>query len=299
MQFCKGSTLQAPGPASPRRLGRSVVLPAMASSSRSGQPPLASAASASQWQRDWQRWIQEAEEVDFEWLLHAEPGGSTGGSKVPNAEVPVVHKAYEVSHGPTASQWQQWCAHFDLERATFVRHEQRDKRCYGQLSYDRQGSNQHAPSAATLYMKRSRKLNMCIMLRRAMCHPMLAVGSEITIMRGKVNAKTTADQHESVFNIKFSTVEDYTVTVGYSRHEDGGKHTGITHAWIMFGRGCTTSDRREAAMDLMLNLAGFHVHFQSWAPRLQRMDPAPALPQRQPMAPAPVSRWRPKEQQAA
>ena len=268
----------------------------MASSSSSGQPPPASVASASQWQRDWQRWIQEAQEVDFEWLLQAEP---LGGSTIPNAEVYVVHKAHEVSHGPIASRWQQWCAHFELERATFVRHEDRDKRVYGQLSYDRQGANQHAPNAAALYLKRSRQLNMCIMLRRAMCHPMLAVGSEITILRGKVNAKTAAEQHESVFNIKFSTVEDYTVTVGYSRHEDGGKHTGITHAWIMSGRGCTTSDRREAAMDLMLNLAGFHVHFQPWAPRLARTDPAPALSQRQPMAPAPVLRWRPKEQQAA
>jgi len=78
----------------------------------------------------WQRWIQEAEEIDFGWLLRPRPQGT----KIPNAEVTVVHQASDVAHGPLASQWQQWCAHFDLERASFEKHELRDKRCYGQLS---------------------------------------------------------------------------------------------------------------------------------------------------------------------
>ena len=55
-----------------------------------------------------------------------------------------------------------------------------------------------------------------------MCHPTLAAGSEITVMRGKVNVKTTSEQYESVFNIKFLILEDYSVTIGYSRHKDGG-----------------------------------------------------------------------------
>ena len=76
---------------------------------------------------------------------------------------------------------------------------------------------------------------MIAMLERLQQHP-LAVGSDgnsnILILEGKVNAKSIAPQHESIFNVKLTTVLCFNLTVGYGRHNDPYlKHGQSTHAW--------------------------------------------------------------------
>ena len=73
------------------------------------------------------------------------------------------------------------------------------------------------------------------MLTKLQTHP-LAVGSDgganIMLLTGKVNAKSGAEQHESNFNVKLTTCLGFTLTVGYSRHEDPKLRAGqqTTHA---------------------------------------------------------------------
>ena len=66
-------------------------------------------------------------------------------------------------------------------------------------------------------------------------HP-LAVGSNgyknFLFLEGKVNSQSSADAHESVYNLKFTTTLGFTLTVGYSRYKD---QKGKTHAWVSFG----------------------------------------------------------------
>ena len=70
-------------------------------------------------------------------------------------------------------------------------------------------------------------------------HP-LAVGSDgslnFVMLEGKVNEKSKAEDHESVYNVKLTTRLGFNLTVGYSRHKDP---EGITHAWVAFGDHCT------------------------------------------------------------
>ena len=78
-------------------------------------------------------------------------------------------------------------------------------------------------------------------------HP-LAVGSDgesnWMILDGKVNARSKADQHESVYNVKLTTILGFNLTVGYSRFKDPG-YLASTHAWAAFGDHCTFQWQRE------------------------------------------------------
>ena len=78
-------------------------------------------------------------------------------------------------------------------------------------------------------------------------HP-LAVGSDgksnLMILDGKVNAQSKADAHESVYNVKLTTILGFNLTVGYSRFKDPG-YLGSTHAWVAFGDHCTSQWQRE------------------------------------------------------
>ena len=55
-------------------------------------------------------------------------------------------------------------------------------------------------------------------------HP-LAVGSDgltnFLYLEGKVNSQSSADDHESVYNVKFTTTLGFTLTMGYSRYKSG------------------------------------------------------------------------------
>ena len=88
-------------------------------------------------------------------------------------------------------------------------------------------------------------------------HP-LAVGSDgfknFLWLEGKVNSQSSADDHESVYNVKFTTTLGFTLTMGYSRYKD---RAGTTHAWIAFGELCSSRWQKELGVDLLLNLVGY------------------------------------------
>ena len=94
------------------------------------------------------------------------------------------------------------------------------------------------PSQATLALKRG-STDMNSMFDNMKKHP-LAVGSDgmsnWMILDGKVNAQSKVDQHESMYNVKLTTILGFNLTVGYSRFKDP---EGRTHAWVAFGDHCT------------------------------------------------------------
>ena len=85
---------------------------------------------------------------------------------------------------------------------------------------------------------------MNTMLERLKEHP-LAVGSDGSnwlMLEGKVNERSQPDEHESVYNVKLTTILGFNLTVGYSRYRDKGART---HAWVAFGEYCTEEWQRE------------------------------------------------------
>ena len=94
-------------------------------------------------------------------------------------------------------------------------------------------------------------------------HP-LAVGSDgyknFLFLEGKVNSQSSADDHESVYNVKFTTTLGFTLTMGYSRYND---QVGTTHAWIAFGEGCSSREQKKLGVDLLLNLVGYRCVYGS------------------------------------
>ena len=94
-------------------------------------------------------------------------------------------------------------------------------------------------------------------------HP-LAVGSDgfkhFLFLEGKVNSQSSADDHESVYNVKFTTTLGFTLTMGYSRYKDA---VGTTHAWIAFGEECSSHWQKELGVDLLLNLVGYRCVYGS------------------------------------
>ena len=94
-------------------------------------------------------------------------------------------------------------------------------------------------------------------------HP-LAVGSDgyknFLFLEGKVNSQSSADDHESVYNVKFTTTLGFTLTMGYSRFKDP---LGTTHAWIAFGELCSSPWQKELGVDLLLNLVGYRCVYGS------------------------------------
>ena len=94
-------------------------------------------------------------------------------------------------------------------------------------------------------------------------HP-LAVGSDgyknFLFLEGKVNSQSSADDHESVYNVKFTTTLGFTLTMGYSRYNDA---VGTTHAWIAFGEECSSHWQKELGVDLLLNLVGYRCVYGS------------------------------------
>ena len=94
-------------------------------------------------------------------------------------------------------------------------------------------------------------------------HPR-AVGSNgyqnMLYLEGKVNDQSSPEDHESVYNVKFTTTVGFTLTVGYSRYKDA---LNTTHAWVMFGESCSWPWQRELGVDLLLNLVGYRCVYGS------------------------------------
>ena len=123
-------------------------------------------------------------------------------------------------------------------------------------------------------------------------HP-LAVGSDgyknFLFLEGKVNSQSSADDHESVYNVKFTTTLGFTLTMGYSRYND---QVGTTHAWIAFGELCSSRWQKELGVDLLLNLVGYRcVYGSDHKVCCHTRTPFPAS--RSPVAQAPVPSAQP------
>lgn len=95
------------------------------------------------------------------------------------------------------------------------------------------------------------------------------------------------DTHESLFKYKFEVLYGFSLTIGYSRHKDGGIESGRTHAWAAFGANCTTKVRKEVAVDLLLEFTCHHPSFRHhhltgahtkrmWVPKVLDVPHTPA-----------------------
>ena len=71
-------------------------------------------------------------------------------------------------------------------------------------------------------------------------HP-LAIGSDDEtnhqILDGMVNAVSSAASYESLYNEKFRTTLNFTITFGHSRFKST-EASRVTHAWVAFGENC-------------------------------------------------------------
>ena len=142
-----------------------------------------------------------------------------------------------------ASRWQQYSETAQDHSATLTNVDNPKRRhTVGNLWWNK-GS---PPHQATLALKR-KSTDMNSMFANMKRHP-LAVGSDgksnWMILDGKVNAQSKVDQHESVYNVKLTTILGFNLTVGYSRFKDPG-YLASTHAWVAFGDHCTFQWQRE------------------------------------------------------
>ena len=167
----------------------------------------------------------------------------------------------DVERKDLASRWQHYSDAQDQERMERVTLTEIDnpKRKYavGNLWWNK-GS---PPRQATLALMRG-VTSMNTMFSNMQEHP-LAVGSDgwsnMMVLDGKVNAQSKANQHESVYNVKFTTVLAFNLTVGYSRFKDPGFWR--THAWVAFGENCTFQWQRELGVNFLLDLVGYKAYF--------------------------------------
>ena len=130
-----------------------------------------------------------------------------------------------------ASRWQQYSETAQDHSATLTNVDNPKRRhTVGNLWWNK-GS---PPHHATVALKRG-STDTNSMLSNMKQHP-LAVGSDREsnwmILDGKVNAQSKADQHESVHNVKLTTILGFNLTVGYSRFKDP-EYSGATHAWVV------------------------------------------------------------------
>ena len=73
------------------------------------------------------------------------------------------------------------------------------------------------------------------MFKKSQTHPLLVLDSKAYVsenwlmLDGKVCRQSKASDHESVYNIRCSTVMGFNLDFGYSRFRDRGD---TTHAWV-------------------------------------------------------------------
>ena len=199
-----------------------------------------------------------------------------------------------------ASRWQQWLTDHPCTQAAKLEkvkadgsHKQR-----GNVWFNKGAS----PKQATLSLH-SHDTDMNSMTGTLKTHPLAAGSDGLTnflYLEGKVNSQSSADDHESVYNVKFTTALGFTLTMGYSRYKD---RAGTTHAWIAFGELCSSPWQKELGVDLLLSLVGYSCVFAS-----STTAPAPAqapassaassvAPTSQPLAGSPLMQDQAKEQE--
>ena len=107
---------------------------------------------------------------------------------------------------------------------------------------------------ADVWLKRG-DTYMSDMCNRCREHP-LAVGSV---------------HHDSIYNLKFTTVLGFDLTFGYSRHKSTIESQ-ITHAWIAFGARCTEPWQKRYGVDFLLHICGLRSYYSSHAPEQQDVE---------------------------
>ena len=109
---------------------------------------------------------------------------------------------------------------------------------------------------ANSYLRRG-YIDLVTMSRMIDSHPALAIGSRKELTN-KVNTKSPAHTHESIFDIKFKCCLGWRLTMGYTWNKDRRDSSGrqITHVWVKMGFNCVEQWQREMSCDLMLNIVG-------------------------------------------
>ena len=190
-----------------------------------------------------------------------------------------------------ASRWQQWLIDHPCTQTANLTNLKADG------SHKQQGNvwfNKGASAKQATLSLHSHDTDMNSMTGTLKTHP-LAVGSDgfsnFLYMEGKVNSQSSADDHESVYNVKFTTTLGFTLTMGYSRFKD---QVGTTHAWIAFGELCSSRWQKELGVDLLLNLVGYRCVYGSSA-----TAPAASMVASSATAPAPAQAPAPSAQPLA
>jgi hypothetical protein len=189
-----------------------------------------------------------------------------------------------------ASRWQQWSASRweqsgEPKQARLVDFSPTRKQ-----QHNWWWNNGDPPAQATLSLRRG-DTSMNRMFLESEGHPLLVVDSisgrdmNWLMLDGKVNQKSKAADHQSIYNIKVTTVMGFNLTYGYSRYRDG---QGKTHAWIAFGEDCVHEFQRRWAVDMLLNIVGYQCYFNS-----DGLGPAVGRS----LTKQPQQRWVPKLQQ--
>ena len=133
-------------------------------------------------------------------------------------------------------RWRQYLAREHMSHsATFTRADNSNrKRTVGYLWWNKS----QPPVQANLSLERG-YTTMNTMFAKLRWHP-LVIGSRgeysWIVLDGKVNARSKVIEHESVYNVKLTTILGFNLTVGHSCHKD---NPGKTHAWVAFGKWCT------------------------------------------------------------
>ena len=72
------------------------------------------------------------------------------------------------------------------------------------------------------------------------------------MLDAKVNPKSKDADHESIYNIRCSTVMGFNLDFGLFRYRDGA---GTTHAWVSWKLGLADWQKK-MAVDFLLNIVG-------------------------------------------
>ena len=199
-----------------------------------------------------------------------------------------------------ASRWQQWseCSQeHEFKSVTWTKvSDEHRKHTKGNLWWN-QGE---PPKQATLALKRG-DTSMNKMFQALEDHPLVVDSNgdfNLLMLDGKVNARSSKQDHESEYNVKFTTVLGFNLTVGYSRHKDPMFLSG-SHAWVAFGEGCTEEWHRELSVNLLLNIVGYKSCFPDvlpppnatpsrWRIKQLQQQPPPSTQQPPPTQPPPI-----------
>ena len=172
-------------------------------------------------------------------------------------------------------------------------------------------SKDEVPTKVDLYLKDG-DTTIELMHKRLFLHPWVFPGS-LWEDESKLTGPGLYGDHASQANLKFYTLTNCSLTMGFTKHEMGKKNTDVRVAWCDFGGGASRMhqrDNRNLAVNLLLNLCGFQglvengpgsavIKVKRWVPKpqpLARSDcssssghllPSEALMPPQPSRPTP------------